>query len=91
MVYYFGVWATSGACLYFGLDILGIDAMQLIERIDMQFGWSLASKVDPVSNRCLCSEKCLEVRCVMGILFFGRFSISHDLSIFFASVGNSFH
>jgi hypothetical protein len=48
MIYYFSVWATSGVCLYLGLDIVGIDAMQLLERIDMQFGWALSSKVDPV-------------------------------------------
>lgn len=47
MVYYFGVWATTGMGLYLGLDVLGLDPMQVLDRVDQTFGWSLSDKVDP--------------------------------------------
>jgi hypothetical protein len=38
---------------------LGVDAMQLIQKIDAQLGWSLASKVDAVCCICFVVEKLL--------------------------------
>jgi hypothetical protein len=46
-VYYWCVWTTMGVSVYLAIDVGGLDAMELLARIDHQFGWSLTEKVDP--------------------------------------------
>jgi hypothetical protein len=46
-VYYWCVWTTMGVGVYLAIDVGGLDAMELLARIDHQFGWSLTEKVDP--------------------------------------------
>ena len=46
-VYYWCCWTVMGAGVYLAIDVGGFDAMELLARIDAQFGWSLTEKVDP--------------------------------------------
>ena len=46
-VYYWCTWTVMGAGVYLAIDVGGLDAMELLARIDHQFGWSLTEKVDP--------------------------------------------
>jgi hypothetical protein len=46
-VYYWTVWSLMGVSVYLAVDVGGLDAMELLGRIDHQFGWSLTDKVDP--------------------------------------------
>jgi hypothetical protein len=46
-VYYWCVWSVMGVSVYLAIDVGGLDAMELLSRLDHQFGWSLTEKVDP--------------------------------------------
>ena len=46
-VYYWCVWSVMGVSVYLAIDVGGLDAMELLARIDHPFGWSLTEKVDP--------------------------------------------
>jgi len=62
-VYYWALWATMGSVVYLGIDIGGLDAMALLERIDSNLGWSLSEKVDPQLGKmgvALILNECLE-------------------------------
>ena len=47
MAYYWVVWACTFGVVYVSIDIFGVDAMAILENIDLRMGWSLADKVDP--------------------------------------------
>ena len=47
MAYYWVVWACTFGAVYVSIDIFGVDAMAILENIDVRMGWSLADKVDP--------------------------------------------
>jgi hypothetical protein len=46
-VYYWCVWSVMGVSVYLAIDVGGLDAMELLSRLDHQFGWNLTEKVDP--------------------------------------------
>jgi hypothetical protein len=46
-VYYWVVWSLMGVSVYLAIDIGGLDAMDLLARVDNNFGWNLSDKVDP--------------------------------------------
>lgn len=46
-LYYWATWASMGAVTYIAIDFGGLDALNLIERVDQITGWGLASNVDP--------------------------------------------
>jgi hypothetical protein len=46
-VYYWVVWSLMGVSVYLAIDIGGLDAMDLLARVDDNFGWNLSDKVDP--------------------------------------------
>lgn len=46
-VYYWAIWSTTGISMYLAIDIGGLDAMEVLAKVDSFFGWSLQEKVDP--------------------------------------------
>jgi len=47
MIYWTGVWMATGAGCYFALEMGGVDAMDLLAKLDATTGTDLSSKIDP--------------------------------------------
>lgn len=62
-VYYWALWATMGGVVYLGIDLGGLDAMAILERIDANTGWAVSEKVDPQFGKigvAMILNECLE-------------------------------
>jgi len=47
VAWYWAFWGVTFAGCYAGMELGGMDAMQIISSVDARFGWDLSSKVDP--------------------------------------------
>jgi len=47
MIYWTGVWMATGAGCYFALEMGGVDAMDLLAKLDSTTGTDLSSRIDP--------------------------------------------
>lgn len=47
VAWYWAFWGVTFVGVYAGIEVGGIDAMQIIRNVDVRFGWDLSSKVDP--------------------------------------------